>query len=82
MDRRVESDLALHCIQSLRDQDFDISTSRYLNEEYGGTIGPMGYHDHTQVTARRPQGLSNGFGFVIKRSMDIENPQIDDKTRQ
>ena len=68
MDVPVASDLALHCIESLRDQDFDISASRYLNEEYGGSIGPMGYL-RQHVTKRRPFGIGHGFGFIIKRIM-------------
>ena len=68
MDVPVASDLALHCIESLRDQDFDISASRYLNEEYGGSIGPMGYL-RQHVTMRRPFGIGHGFGFIIKRIM-------------
>ena len=69
MDVPVASDLALHCIESLRDQDFDISTSRYLNEEYGGSIGPMGYAHNRVVTKNRPYGVSHGFGFIIGRIM-------------
>ena len=73
MDVPVASDLALHCIESLRDQDFDISVSRYLNEEYGGSIGPMGYHDFVRTTNKRPSGLTRGFGFTLKRIMS-NNP--------
>ena len=69
MDVPVASDLALHCIESLRDQDFDISVSRYLNEEYGGSIGPMGYHNFTRTVKKRPSGLQIGFGFILKRIM-------------
>ena len=65
----VASDLALHCIGSLRDQDFDVSVQRYLNDEYGGSIGPMGYHDYLRTVKPRHYGISHGFGFVIKRIM-------------
>ena len=65
----VASDLAQHCIGSLRDQDFDVSVQRYLNEEYGGSIGPMGYHNYVRTVKPRHYGISHGFGFVIKRIM-------------
>ena len=69
MEMVVQSDLAVHCIESLRDQDFDNSTSRYLNEEYGGSIGPIGYRHYDRTTPKRPCGIGQAFGFVIGRIM-------------
>ena len=66
----ADSALGLHLIESLMEQDFDIAHSRYLHEQYGGTIGPAGYVNRTRTTPTRPQGMIHGFGFVVSRLLD------------
>ena len=57
MDVPVDSELGLHLIQSLIEDDFDIAQSRYLNAQAGGTVGPLGYLKEPVVTERRPQAM-------------------------
>ncbi len=70
MDVPVDSALGLHLIESLCDADFDIAHYRYLNNEYGGSIGPIGYLQKEHVTKARPFGLPHGYGFVVRRLMN------------
>jgi len=70
LDVPVDSELGEHVIKSLIDQDFDISHSRYLRNEYGGNIGPSGYVWWKRETPPRPFGIGHGWGFVVKRLMD------------
>ena len=69
VDHPVESKLALHLIESLMDADFDVAQSRYLNEDAGGHVGPIGYVSSQWDTARRPQGMGHAYGFFCKRIM-------------
>lgn len=67
-DYPVQADLGLHIIESLMDRDFDVAQSRYLNEEYGGTIGPSTWYlDYQRTTKKRPQGMGHAFAFPINR---------------
>jgi 3-O-methylgallate 3,4-dioxygenase len=70
MDLPIDSELGLHLIEYLADHDFDISHSRYMKEEYGGSIGPAGYVWWKRETAPRPKGIGHGFSFVVKKFMD------------
>lgn len=70
MDVPVDSALGLHLIESLVDADFDIAHYRYLNQEYGGSIGPLGYLQKEHVTKARPFGLPHGYSFVVRRLMN------------
>ncbi len=70
MDVPVDTDLGLHLIEYLVDHDFDISHSRYMKEEYGGSIGPTGYVWWKRETEPRPQGIGHGYTFVVRRLMD------------
>jgi len=64
----VDSELGLHVIESLMDEDFDIAQSRYLKDAYGGSIGPATWYlDHKRETAPRPFGLPHAFGFPVAR---------------
>lgn len=69
-DYPVDSELALHLINSLMDADFDVAQSRYLNEEYGGQVGPIGYIENTWTTAKKRQGLVHAYGFVLRRVLN------------
>ena len=40
---RWDAELGQHLIEYLTESDFDIAHGRYLNDEYGGAIGPAGY---------------------------------------
>jgi len=70
MDVPVDSKLSLHLIESLIEDDFDIAQSRYMNEESGGTVGPIGYVRDPIVTARRPQAMPHAYSYVVKRIMN------------
>ena len=73
MDFPVESALAYHIIEYLRDADFDIAHSRYSRPDFGGTIGPGGYYlDAQRSVAPRPQGMGHGFAFVVQRIMNLK----------
>jgi 3-O-methylgallate 3,4-dioxygenase len=69
MDYPVDSKLALHLINSLIDADFDVAQSRYLNEEAGGHVGPVGYVSSQWDTPKRQQGMGHAYGFFAKRIM-------------
>jgi hypothetical protein len=69
MDYPVDSGLALHLINSLIEADFDIAQSRYLNEESGGHVGPIGYIGNQWNTSKRPYGLVHAYEFVCERIM-------------
>ena len=76
-DHPVPSDLGLYVIESLMDQDFDVSHSRYLKESYGGTIGPATWYlDHSRTTQPRPFGLPHAYGFAVARWFDGKTPPI------
>lgn len=70
MDVPVDSELGLHLIQSLIEDDFDIAQSRYMNEQAGGAVGPIGYVNKQIVTERRPQAMPHAYAYVVKRIMN------------
>ncbi len=70
MDVPVDSALGLHLIQRLVEADFDMGQCRYLNEEYGGNVGPSGYIHSNIVTKKRPQGMPHAYAYVVKRIMN------------
>ena len=70
MDVPVDSALSLHLIESLIEDDFDIAQSRYMNEQAGGTVGPIGYLKEPIVTERRPQAMPHAYSYVVKRIMN------------
>lgn len=64
----VDSELGLHVIESLMEEDFDIAQSRYLKEKYGGSIGPATWYlDSKRTTEPRPFGLPHAFGLPVGR---------------
>src|SRR5712692_1163519 len=70
-DYPVQSDLGLHIIESLMEQEFDVAHSTYLQEEYGGDIGPSTWYlNFKSETKKRPQGLGHAFAFPIVRWFD------------
>ncbi|MCH8296687.1 MAG: extradiol ring-cleavage dioxygenase [Chloroflexi bacterium] len=70
MDVPVDSELGLHLIQSLIEDDFDIAQSRYMNEQAGGAVGPIGYLNTQLVTKTRPQAMPHAYAYVVKRIMN------------
>jgi len=73
----VPSDLGLHVIESLMDQDFDVAHSRYLKDEYGGSIGPSSWYlQRTKTTQPRPFGLPHAYGFAVARWFAGKTPPI------
>ncbi len=73
----VESRLGLHIIEELMERDFDVAQSRYMKEEYGGTIGPATWYlDYQRVTKPKRQGLPHAFAFPICRWFRGKRPPI------
>jgi hypothetical protein len=70
MDVPVDTELAHQLIKYLNDADFDVAHSRYMEEEYGGAIGPEGYMENRRETKKRKFGMPHGFAFVVRRLMD------------
>src|SRR6185295_1673303 len=76
-DYPVDSKLGLHIIESLMDQDFDVSQSKYLRAEYGGSIGPATWYlDMKRETKPRRFGLPHAFAFPIVRWFGDQSPPI------
>jgi hypothetical protein len=76
-DYPVDSDLGLHVIESLMDQDFDVAHSRYMKEEYGGSIGPANWYlQKPRSTQPRPFGLPHAYGFAVARWFGGKTPPI------
>ena len=72
---RTDSKLGLHIIESLMDQDFDVSQTKYIKEAYGGSIGPATWYlDNKRETQPRPFGLPHAFAFPIVRWFDGKTP--------
>jgi hypothetical protein len=72
LDVPVASDLGRHLIEYLRDHDFDIAHSTYLEDSYAGRVGRRyptkeGELDEERVSKARSMGLPHGFSFVVKR---------------
>ena len=64
----VDTELGLHVIESLMEQDFDIAQSRYQKEAYGGSIGPATWYlDKKRSTEPRPFGIPHAYGLPIGR---------------
>ena len=70
MDVPVDSQLALYLIEQLLEADFDMAQCRYLNEEYGGSVGPIGYINSNIVTEKHRQGMPHAYAYVVKRIMN------------
>ena len=76
-DYPVDSELGLHVIESLMDQDFDVAHSRYMKEEYGGSIGPSTWYlQKPRSTQPRPFGLPHAYGFAVARWFGGKTPPI------
>jgi len=76
-DYPVDAKLGLHIIESLVEDDFDVSHTKYLKEAYGGTIGPATWYlDHGRTTSPRPFGLPHAFGFPVARWFAGKSPAI------
>ena len=64
----VDSELGLHVIQSLQEEEFDLATMRYQRETYGGSIGPSSWYLNFKMeTEPRPFGLPHAYTFPIGR---------------
>ena len=53
----VPTELGRHIIETLMERDFDPAHSRYMQEEYGGTIGPAA---GTSTISARPSRAKPG----------------------
>ena len=73
----VDSKLGLHLIEGLQERDFDIGHSRYMKEEYGGSIGPgTWYLNFKRTTNPRKQGMAHAFAFPICRWFGGKRPPM------
>jgi hypothetical protein len=73
----VDSALGLHIIESLMDQDFDISHSQYQRETYGGSIGPATWYlNAKRSTPERSFGMPHAYGIPISRWFAGVEPPI------
>ena len=64
----VDTELGLHVIESLMEQDFDLAQSRYQKEKYGGSIGPATWYlDKKRTTEPREFGMPHAYGLPIGR---------------
>lgn len=64
----VDPELGLHVIESLVEQDFDITQSRYQRELYGGSIGPATWYlDSKRTKESQPFGIPHAFGLPLGR---------------
>lgn len=68
----VDVELASHLIESLLSSEFDVSCSRYLRAEYGGTVGPAGYLEQARSRAPKRHGLPHGFSYVVATLLEYE----------
>jgi hypothetical protein len=76
-DYPVDSELGLHVIESLMDQDFDVAHTRYMRESYGGSIGPATWYlDAKYTTAARRFGMPHAFAFPVERWFAGKTPAI------
>jgi hypothetical protein len=73
MDVPVDSELALHMIKYISDNDIDVSHTRYMTPEYGGAIGPQGYMERKHEVQPRRFGMPHAYAFVVRRIME-NNP--------
>ncbi|HLF77716.1 MAG TPA: hypothetical protein VJB57_09535 [Dehalococcoidia bacterium] len=64
----VDSALGRHILEALLEQDFDVASSRYQKEAYGGSIGPGGWYlDSKRSTKPRPLGVPHAIGLPMGR---------------
>jgi 3-O-methylgallate 3,4-dioxygenase len=77
IDYPVEKDLGLHVIQQLAERDFDVAHSRYMKDEYGGSIGPATWYlDFQRTTKPRKQGMAHAFSFPVCRWFAGKRPPM------
>jgi 3-O-methylgallate 3,4-dioxygenase len=77
IDYPVETKLGLHVVEQLAERDFDVAQSRYMKEEYGGTIGPgTWYLDYQRTTKPRRQGMAHAFSFPVCRWFGGKRPPM------
>ena len=72
VDVPIAHEMARYFIEYLMDHDFDVAQMKYIEGEYGGSVGRRyptreGELDVVRESERRPQGLPHGFSFVVKR---------------
>ena len=77
VDYPVDAKLGEYLIESLCENDFDIASTRYLKDTYGGSIGPSTWYlDHKRSTGQRRFGLPHAFAFPVVRWFDGQMPPI------
>ena len=77
IDYPIEQTLGRHVVEQLAERDFDVAQSRYMKEEYGGTIGPgTWYLDFQRNTKPRRQGMAHAFSFPVCRWFGDRRPPM------
>src|SRR5690349_4319940 len=77
IDYPVQSNLGKYLVSELAEKDFDVAQSRYMKEEYGGTIGPgTWYLDFKRETKPRRQGMAHAFSFPVCRWFGGRRPPM------
>jgi hypothetical protein len=77
IDYPVETTLGKFIVSQLAENDFDIAQSRYMKEEYGGSIGPgTWYLDFQRQTKPRRQGMAHAFSFPVCRWFGDRRPPM------
>jgi len=77
IDYPIEQKLGLHVVEQLAERDFDVAQSRYMKEEYGGTIGPgTWYLNFQRNTKPRRQGMPHAFSFPVCRWFGDRRPPM------
>ena len=77
IDYPVETKLGLHLIEQLVNRDFDVAQRRYMQPEYGGTIGPATWYlDFKRTTTPRRQGMAHAFAFPVCRWFAGKRPPM------
>jgi predicted NAD-dependent protein-ADP-ribosyltransferase YbiA (DUF1768 family) len=77
IDYPVQSDLGRHVVEELVEREFDVAQSRYLNADYGGTVGPgTWYLDYARSTTPRRFGMPHAFSFPVSRWFAGKRPPM------
>jgi 3-O-methylgallate 3,4-dioxygenase len=77
IDYPVDTHLGLHVINHLVERDFDVAHRRYMQPEYGGSIGPATWYlDFKRTTTPRRQGMAHAFAFPVCRWFAGKRPPM------
>jgi len=66
----IDAGLGAHLVDFLSAADFDVSSIRYPQPAYGGSVGPAGYLNVKRETKPRALGMGHAWAFVVQRLMN------------